>query len=378
MALRSHDSAAIERLAMPQSETRPAREPRDPDADPTAASGRGEQQLLQFSTRRDPALIAAFIRTRVMEPETAEFRRGLNELLAYQRAFGDVRVPYAYVAPSGHRLGVWVADQRRYRAADVLDQERLELLDGLGFVWSVFDTAFTDNLATVAGYAAEHRHACPPNDAVWNGRPVGVILKNLRTAQRRTEALQRRAEAGEGGLDWAGALSPDRKAALDAIDPAWCPAGWSLDWQRSFTLARRHVQAGGTLLGAAPGTVAAQGEDLAGWARVQQLGWEKLGPAQQWMCEHALGLQPLTAAERPRAKVPHAEKERRNLAAAAQYRQREGHLDVPRGHKEPIVLDDGTTEKISLGLFIANSRTRRATIPAERAARLSELGMRWG
>ncbi len=29
-------------------------------------------------------------------------------------------------------------------------------------------------------------------------------MKNLRTAQRRTKALERRAEAGETGLDWAG------------------------------------------------------------------------------------------------------------------------------------------------------------------------------
>ncbi|MCX5215990.1 helicase associated domain-containing protein [Kitasatospora sp. NBC_00240] len=70
--------------------------------------------MLQFSTQRDPAVIAAFVRTRVLEPERAEFRRGLEELLAYKRAFGDVRVRYAYTAPSGHKLGVWVADQRRY------------------------------------------------------------------------------------------------------------------------------------------------------------------------------------------------------------------------------------------------------------------------
>jgi superfamily II DNA or RNA helicase len=377
MALRSHDAAAVERLAMPQSDTRPAREPSNPDADATAASGRGEQQLLQFSTQRDPAIIAAFVKTRVLEPEQAEFRRGLAELLLYKKAFGDVKVAYAYVAPSGHRLGVWVADQRRYRAADVLDQERTGLLEDLGFVWSVFDSAFTDNLTAVAGYAAEHGHACPPNEAVFNGKPVGVILKNLRTAQRRTEALQRRAEAGEGGLDWAGALSPDRKAALDAIDASWCPTGWSLEWQRNFTLARRHVQAGGVLLGAAPGSVAVQGEDLAGWARVQQLGWDRLSAAQQWMCEHVLGLEPLAPEELPKGKVPHAEKERRNLIAAGQYREREGNLDVPRKHREAITLDDGSVEEVGLGLFIANSRTRKATIPAERAARLSELGMRW-
>lgn len=131
------------------------------------------------------------------------------------------------------------------------------------------------------------------------------------------------------------------------------------------------------LLGAEPGSIAAQGEDLAGWARVQQLGWDRLGPAQQWLCEHVLGLEPIAPEKRPRGKVSHAEKERRNLAAAAQYRQREGHLNVPRGHKEPLVLPDGTEVVLGLGLFLENSRRRRADIPPERAQRLTELGMRW-
>ncbi len=52
-------------------------------------------------------------------------------------------------------------------------------------------------------------------------------------------------------------------------------------------------------------------------------------------------------------------------------------MNVPRKHPERLVLDDGTVVEVSLGLFIANSRLRRATIPAERAARLTELGIRW-
>ncbi|WP_084725524.1 DEAD/DEAH box helicase [Streptacidiphilus melanogenes] len=375
MALRSHDAAAIERLAMPQSEGAEGAE-RKPRSS-TEASASGERELLTFSTRRDPAAIAAFIATRVLEPEREEFRRGLAELLVYKAAFGDVKVPYAHKAPSGHPLGVWVADQRRYKAAGVLDEERVSLLEEQGFVWSHFDTAFTDNLTAVAGYAHEHGHACPPNDAVWNGLPVGTIMKNARTAQRRTQALQRRAEAGETSLDWTGTLPAERKAAYDAIDPAWCPTGWPLEWQRCFTLARRHVQSGGVLLGAEPGSIAVQGEDLAGWARTQQLRWDNLGPAQQWMCQHVLGLEPMTPEQRPKSPVSHAEKERRNLLAAEKFRAREGHLNAPRGHKEEIVLDDGTTELVSLGLYLTNTRNRRASIPTERAARLTQLDMRW-
>lgn len=41
------------------------------------------------------------------------------------------------------------------------------------------------------------------------------------------------------------------------------------------------------------------------------------------------------------------------------------------------MLDDGSTVEVGLGLFVANSRSRRADIPTDRAAQLTELGMRW-
>ncbi|MGW2402472.1 hypothetical protein ACWCYY_38600 [Kitasatospora sp. NPDC001664] len=41
------------------------------------------------------------------------------------------------------------------------------------------------------------------------------------------------------------------------------------------------------------------------------------------MFERVLGLEPLVAVELPVVRLPHGQKERRNLAAAAQYRERE-------------------------------------------------------
>ncbi|PJN21105.1 helicase associated domain-containing protein [Kitasatospora sp. CB02891] len=153
-----------------------------------------------------------------------------------------------------------------------------------------------------------------------------------------------------------------------------------MEWQRCFTLAWRHVKNGGRLTGAEPGSIVVQGEDLAGWARAQQAGWDGLAPAQRWACEQVLGLVPLEPEELPAPKVPHVVKERRNLAAVAQYRERKGHLDVPRTHEEILVLGDGTGTRITvgvgLGLFIADSRSRRAAVLPARAARLAGPGMR--
>ncbi|MGW1997675.1 helicase associated domain-containing protein [Embleya sp. NPDC001921] len=64
------------------------------------------------------------------------------------------------------------------------------------------------------------------------------------------------------------------------------------------------------------------------------------------------------------------------LAAAAAFREREGHLTVPRKHVE-AVEHDGETHPVKLGVALANGRQRRATYPPEQLDALSALDMRW-
>ncbi|MCX5328425.1 MULTISPECIES: helicase associated domain-containing protein [unclassified Streptomyces] len=51
---------------------------------------------------------------------------------------------------------------------------------------------------------------------------------------------------------------------------------------------------------------------------------------------------------------------------------REGHLRVPRQHREDV---DG--ELFGLGSFVANDRRRAAKLSPERREALNVLGMRW-
>jgi hypothetical protein len=62
----------------------------------------------------------------------------------------------------------------------------------------------------------------------------------------------------------------------------------------------------------------------------------------------------------------------RNMAAARQFHAREGHLRVPRHHRETV---DG--ELLGLGSFLDNTRRRATKLPAQRRADLDALGMRW-
>uniref|UniRef100_UPI0018FED984 helicase associated domain-containing protein n=1 Tax=Streptomyces sp. NRRL F-2890 TaxID=1463845 RepID=UPI0018FED984 len=63
----------------------------------------------------------------------------------------------------------------------------------------------------------------------------------------------------------------------------------------------------------------------------------------------------------------------RGVAALAQYKAREGSVTVPRGHVER--LEDGS--EVKLGVFLSNSKSRRAKLTADRLQALAGLGLEW-
>ncbi|MGQ4388865.1 helicase associated domain-containing protein [Streptomyces sp. SAS_270] len=63
----------------------------------------------------------------------------------------------------------------------------------------------------------------------------------------------------------------------------------------------------------------------------------------------------------------------RGVATLAQYKAREGHLTVPRGHTE--TLPDGS--EVKLGVFLSNTKSRRAKLTADKLAALAHLGLDW-
>ncbi|MEU3843696.1 Helicase associated domain protein [Streptomyces sp. NPDC028635] len=422
-ALRAHDTETIEALADPrvrsgqaqpednrQDQGQPDDEGRDEDREQAGGRGRGEEQgegwqegqhdrglgrervkgaawvsgraagLVRFAEERDPAAVAAFVRLRVIDPEGAYWRRGIEAATRWLRETGtdELRVPYTYVTPESwgaagrHPLGRWLADQRRYYTAGTLEFERVVELEALGMVWSAWETAFAEGLAVARDYAAVHGHFLPPTTAVWgDGYPIGKWAKNQRDAARRTRQNAERRTAGEKDVSAAGELSQTRIEALDEIDPGWCPA-WDIGWQRCFRLTLTHVQASGTLPQAA-GEVIVQGEDLGAWVRAQRAGWDKLRPAQQWLLESVLGIEPLSEGEAAQpARRSQDQRWTANLAAARQFHTREGHLNVPRKHTESV----GGVE-YKLGAFIDNTRRRADRLSAERRTELDALNMRW-
>ncbi|MFD7056895.1 helicase associated domain-containing protein [Streptomyces mirabilis] len=284
--------------------------------------------------------------------------------------------PEEWGAIGGYPLGRWLADVRRYYAAGSLEAGRVTELEALGMVWSAWDTAWADGLAVAQDYAAVHGHFLPPTNAVWGGdrMTIGVWAKNQRAAARKTHENAGRRAAGESGVSSAGELSESRLEALDAIDPAWCPA-WGIDWQRSFHLTLAHLRSGGALPMRA-GEVIVQGEDLGAWTVTQRVRWDKLTPAQQWMLDSVLGLDPAVEADLP-VRRTQADRWATHLAAARQFHARESHLRVGRKHVEDTAGDDGESVPVRLGCWLDNTRRRFDKLTPERRAELDALGMRW-
>ncbi|NEB75833.1 DEAD/DEAH box helicase family protein [Streptomyces sp. SID14478] len=355
---------------------------------------RGARELLKFSAPRDPAQLARFVQLRVLEPEGAYWRRGIEAAARYvkETGGGSLKVAYDYVtpaewAPGGFPLGVWLKTQRTAHKAGRLDTNRAAKLDELGMVWSHRDLAFDEGLTAAREWAEVHGHFLPPLTAVWNGYPVGNWAKTQRAAAKLADAIEGRRAAGEPVGPETGALPDARREALEEIDAEWCPAAWDLAWQRAFRLVRIHL-AGGGGLPSGPGDVVVQGEDLGRWMQAQRYGWEQLSTAQAWLLANVLGLEPASEDERP-VRRTQDHKWLLNMSAARQYHAREGHLNVSRKHVEELPVEaagpaasgrettpEGTV-LVDLGMWIANTRRRAEKLTDARRADLNDLDMRW-
>lgn len=396
-ALRAHDARVVEALAEQQVPSRytpvgnrdeSGKITGDGDRSGKVSSPAG--QLLKLSTPRDPAALAAFINLRVLNPEHEHWRRGVEAAVIYFREHGDLRVPFTYRVPPGNEaaaqgwppslasfpLGQWTADARRLYARGRLDEDRVTQLEKLGMIWSHFDVAWEEGLAAVRGWAGEHGHLLAPLDATYQGAAVGIWLKNARAAARKATEIERQRAQGGAVQPSAGAMPAERREQLEEIDASWCPA-WPVTWQRCFHLVREHLNTGGTLPATTDDEVVRQGEDLGRWVQSVRLGWDRLTTVQQWMCEHVLGVQPATDDEKPKPRTSQAQKWALHYAAARQFYEREGHLQVPRKHVEPFVGEDQEERELKLGAWINNQRTRAATLTPERIEQLSKVGMRW-
>ncbi|MGI5451426.1 Helicase associated domain protein [Streptomyces sp. CA-243310] len=397
--LRSHDERLVEQLASRAltSGKRKVHVRRDEDGRIVGAGGEGdgedqerddtqaaaEAALLHFSSPRDAATIAAFLRTRVYRPESLVWLEGYQALLRWRaenEITGVYAVPYDVETEVGvtkdFPLGRWVHQQRKALRAGELEERRKTLLDApeAGMLWEPGEEAWEAKLAALRSFRRASGHLAPRQDAVWGEGeamvPIGQHLANLRR---------------KGGLGKDPKRAEERAKQLTAVDADWdCP--WPLDWQRHYRVLADLVDADGVLPYIAPGVVF-EGDDVGKWRwRQQEPGtWAQLLPEQRGRLA-ALGIKGAEALSSAPAAVGSAKGSgkaqhafQRGLAALAQWVEREGaDRPVPRGHGEPVAVD-GEAEPVivKLGVWISNTKSRRGRLTAEQLEALRELGVQW-
>ncbi|MET9017761.1 Helicase associated domain protein [Streptomyces olivaceoviridis] len=399
--LRSHDERLVEQLAS-RALTHGQRKVhlrRDEDGRIVGAGGEvGEDQehddtdgavesaLLHFSSPRDAATIAAFLRTRVYRPESLVWLEGYQALLRWRaenKITGLYAVPYDVEVEVGvtkdFPLGRWVHQQRKALRAGELDPHRKELLDApeAGMVWEPGEEAWEAKLAALRSYRRATGHLAPRQDAVWGEGeamvPIGQHMANLRR------------KGAKNGLGKDPERAAVRAAQLTEIDQDWdCP--WPLDWQRHYRVLADLVDADGHLPDIAPG-VLMDGDDIGRWLqRQKQPGtWAQLSTEQQERLSR-LGITPAQApspapATKGATKGPNKAQQafQRGLAALAQWVEREGaHRPVPRGHSEQITVDGETKPvTVKLGVWVSNTKSRRDKLTQEQRDALRKLGIAW-
>ncbi|WP_432129389.1 Helicase associated domain protein [Streptomyces sp. bgisy082] len=353
----------------------------DQEDDDTQAAA--EAALLHFSSPRDAATIAAFLRTRVYRPESLVWLQGYQALIRWRKEneiAGLYPVPYdVEVGVGGTKafpLGRWVHQQRKALRAGELEERRKTLLDApeAGMVWEPGEEAWENKLAALRSYRRAMGHLAPRQDAVWGEGeamvPVGQHMANL---------------CRKGGLGKEPERAAVRAQQLAAVDEDWnCP--WPLDWQRHYRVLADLVDADGALPAIEPG-VLFEGDDIGRWLQRQKNPgtWAQLLPEQQERLTK-LGVQPdqapppaPTAARTTHGPSKAQAAFHRGLAALTQWVEREGpHRPVSRAHEEEIAVDSETEPMtVKLGVWVSNTKARRDKLAQERLDALRKLGVDW-
>lgn len=246
-----------------------------------------------------------------------------------------------------------MANFRLRHLLDRLPAEHKHALDALGMVWATPASGFDSMIEHARAWAAEFGDLGVPVKEDRGGHPVGSWL----AAQRH------RAKTGR--------LSPEHRQALEAIDPDWnCPStGWQLRYIRARTLI--------TATSWTPvmcSTVPRPGNyATVNWVFAQRVKFFQLPPRQQELLV-SLGIPPMAYRMRfDRDYNPERHAFYAGLAHAAEFLDREGHLDVPRHHTEPAP----PAPAFALGQWIHRCRKHPEALTTEQRRALEALRMVW-
>ncbi|TDC75640.1 DEAD/DEAH box helicase [Actinomadura sp. 7K507] len=140
----------------------------------------------------------------------AEWQKGLAAARAYTQTHGDLHARTTFVTDDGFPLGRWLYGRRKQAINNTLDPQRLKALEALDPTWQTalsLQSRWDINYQAARRYAEKHGHLPRSRGAARDPAPQGHDFRRWLTQQRQNARR--------------GHLTPERHAALDALDPNW-------------------------------------------------------------------------------------------------------------------------------------------------------------
>ncbi len=290
-------------------------------------------QVLDLPRSIDADAFRDAIALQIVDAGSFDFDEALGRLLAYVEEHGHALVPQKYHRDAdGFRLGSWVSNRRNDYRLDRLSSDQVERIAAVpGWRWEPHEGAFADGIAHLWAYAQEHGHTLVP---VGHRSPDGFMLGRW--------VVSKRSDRRKGLLDETKAID------LEAL-PGW---SWNpIDelFERGLACVRAYAEANGHTR--VPMTYrTADGFKLGQWVFVRRQDYRtgKISAERVAALEAVDGW--IWSALRGRPRLPGRDRLReiatpspdappdtfaqgvRELRAFA---ERNGHLRVPGGHREP-------------------------------------------
>jgi superfamily II DNA or RNA helicase len=268
------------------------------------------------------------------------WEQGYAELEQYHSTHGNINVPV-----SNQKLTHWIWNQRQRRTAGGLSQERIRLLDALGFRWQLQERRkWDDRLAAVAEFKAKHGHCNVPINFRENPS-LGRFVASTRS-QRKMGLLsaERIAELDKLGFMWRGA-----KMVMDADET-------SEPWRTRFADLLRYKEVYGNCDVPVKGK---QNKELGNWVSQQRQNYDR----------GSLHSTRVKLLEEAGFSWRSTQKWNVRYSALLLFKSRTGNCDVPARYQD----DPG------LGVWVANQRRLRnaGKLNAAKQRLLEEIGFTW-
>ena len=273
-------------------------------------------------------------------PKDHTWRGHYLALIAYREKHGDCRVPQKWA--ENRRLATWVATQRTRRKRGLLSDDKIQMLDRIGFDWTTEIGTWDDRFNDLCAYKAEHHNCRVP--ARWKQNPALASWVVAQRSDRRKGILREDYEKRltEVGFEWE--VRPDRDVA------------WNQWFRRLKEFKERNGHCNVTQREKA-------NRSLAAWVNTQRgaLRDGKLSAEDKAQLD-SVGFD---WHPKPDYSAPWNEM----FARLCKFKELHGHVNVPPSWSDK-----------KLAHWVGTQRTffRKGRLPQERIERLEAIGFRWG